>query len=70
MRKIPKPLLYLIHTIAFPVIITLAWALGHASLGLVIISAQISLIGLQLQTYFWTEADYYEVKRFLFRNGK
>jgi hypothetical protein len=68
--KVPKPLLMMVHTIAFPAVITVAWFTGHASLGSVIISAQVSVIGIQLQKYFWTEADYYEVRRFLFRDGK
>lgn len=68
--SIPKPLLLLAHTVAFPIVITATWLLGYASLGLVIISAQISVVGIQLQTYFWSERDHYEVKRYLFRDGK
>lgn len=68
--SIPKPLLLLAHTIAFPIIMTVAWLTGYASLGLVIVSAQVSIVGIQLQKYFWSEGDYYEVRRFLFRDGK
>lgn len=68
--KVPKPVLLMAHTVAFPILISVAWIFGHASIGLVIISAQISVVGIQLQKYFWTEADYYEVRRFLFRDGK
>ena len=68
--SIPRPLLLMAHTVAFPIIISIAWLTGYASLGHVIISAQISVVGIQLQTYFWSERDHYEVKRFLFREKR
>jgi hypothetical protein len=68
--SIPKPILLLAHTVAFPIVITVAWLMGHANFGHIIISAQVSVIGIQLQKYFWSERDYYEVRRFLFRDGK
>lgn len=64
---VPKPISVAFITFAFPVAVSVAWYLQIASMGEVFISTQVALLTFQIQKYFWSEADYQEVRYFLFR---
>jgi hypothetical protein len=64
---VPKPITIAIITFAFPVLVSVAFWLQLTTIGEVFISSQVALLAFQIQKYFWSEADYHNVKRFLFR---
>jgi hypothetical protein len=65
--QIPKPLSVAVITFAFPVAVSTAYWLQVTSVGECFISTQIALLAFQIQKYFWSEADYHNIRRFLFR---
>ena len=62
--KIPRPVLVLALIFAFPLCIALLFTFQMASAGELFISTQLSLLCFMVQRYFWTEAEYFQVKRF------
>jgi hypothetical protein len=64
---IPKPITVAIITFAFPVAVSVSFWMQIASIGEVFISTQVALLAFQIQKYFWSETDYHNVRRFLFR---
>jgi hypothetical protein len=64
---IPKPISVAIITFAFPVAVSVAFWLQITSVGEVFVSTQVALLAFQIQKYFWSETDYHNVRRFLFR---
>lgn len=68
--RVPRPVYGVALTTAFPLLTSVAWFLKYASLGEVFIAMQLSLLTFQIQKYFWSEADYHEVKRFLFGRNR
>jgi len=64
---VPKPITVALITFAFPVAVSVAFWLQITSIGEVFVSTQVALLAFQIQKYFWSEAEYHQVKHFLFR---
>ena len=64
--RVPRPLTIATLTFTFPILVSVAWIFKFATLGEALISFQLAVLTFQTQKYFWTEADYHEVKHFLF----
>jgi hypothetical protein len=65
--QVPKPITVALITFAFPAAVSVAFWLQIASIGEVFVSSQVALLAFQTQKYFWSESDYHNVRRFLFR---
>ena len=66
---IPKPITVALATFAFPVAVSVAFWLQLTTIGEVFISTQVALLTFLIQKYFWSEADYRAVRKFLFREN-
>jgi hypothetical protein len=65
--RIPKPIMVALITFAFPVAVSVAFFLQLTTIGEVFVSTQVALLSFLIQKYFWSEEDYHNVRRFLFR---
>ncbi len=63
--RVPHAILVMAITFLFPIGVLTAFTFGVASVGEVVISVQVALLAFAIQRYFWSEADYHAVKRFL-----
>jgi len=68
LRKLmPRPVVILMLTFAFPSLVTTAWWYGWATLGETFIASQIALLSFQIQKHCWSEDDFFTVRSFFIR---
>jgi len=49
---------------------SVAWLIGQATLGEVLLSTQVGILTLELRRYLWSERDLHDAGTMLFRNRK